>query len=698
MIKNLKMRTKIVLIVLIAVSVSLCVNTVRTYTQISDIFTHSLQTGVNLGLKASNETNIAMTEQAKNDLQRYADLRAREVNENFKQVKIKVSEVADILELGYKNSASPKGSMPPRVRRDLAENEALTGDVIFAKYDLAPGVSLDEKIKRDLIRATEHSDLFNSILKNNKFFDSVYMGMENGGFYIVSKHKTFSVFDARERDWYKAAVKNNGETIWTDSYIDVHGIVMITCAKAFYYPNGQLAGVAAIDVKHSDMIDKLINNDSISNGIEFLLDKKENYISQNSISNADEVWYEALHDMATDKYKSKIVTIDSEDHYLFSSKLEENGWVFGLMIPAKTMSLPIEEVKIKIATQIEQAKQNDRAIFSETLMNFTSGFIFAAILSMIIAIILSISITRPLRKLMRQINFMGKGNLNRIELDGRDEFGELSRAFNKMSDNLRNYIKELEYANAQTEHINNELEIARRIQSDLLPKKVENFSKVENLDFYVRMIAAKEIGGDFYDFFYMDSEKSKMCFVIGDVSGKGIPAAIYMAQAKVLIKTSIMQTQNLALALKNVNKVLSENNEYCMFVTVIALCVDLNSRECIMVNCGHNNPMLSVDGTPYEYLKLNNSMAIGISEESEYEEECLKLSPNDKIYLYTDGAIEAMNNKSELFGKEKLLKCANNNLNAAPKEFDWAIRSEIAAFTSGTPQADDTTTIAIRIM
>jgi sigma-B regulation protein RsbU (phosphoserine phosphatase) len=698
MFKNLKVRKKIVLIVLIAASVSLCFNTVRTYMQMSKIFSHSLQTGVNLGLKASNEMNIAMTEQAKSNLQHFTDLRAREVSGDFKQIKKRVSEIANLLEFSYKNSVAPKGSLPPRVRRDITENETLASDVIFAKYDLAPGISLNEKIKRDLTKVAEYSDLFYAILKNNQFFDGVYMGLENGGFYIVSKHKTSPIFDVRERDWYKAAVDKKDESICTDSYIDIHGIVMVTCAKAFYYPNEQLAGVVAIDVKHSDMIDKMLNNNLINNGSEFLLDRKENYISQDSILNADEVWYEALHDIAIDKYVSKIVQIDSEDHYLFSSKIEENGWAFGLMIPAKTVSLPIEEIKIKIATQIEQAKQSDRTIFSETLMNFISGFILVAILSMVIAIVLSRSITGPLQKLVRQINFMGKGNLNRIELNSKDEFGELSRAFNKMSDNLRNYIKELEYANAQTEHINNELEIARRIQNDLLPRKAEDFNRMENLDFYVRMIAAKEIGGDFYDFFYMDSEKSKVCFIIGDVSGKGIPAAIYMAQTKVLIKTNIMQTQSLALALKNVNAVLSENNEYCMFVTAIALSLDLNSKECIMVNCGHNNPIVSIDGTPYEFLKMNNSMAIGISERSEYEEECLKLSSNDKIYLYTDGATEAMNNKAEFFGKDRLLKCANNNLNLSPKDLDWAIRSEITAFTAGTPQADDTTTLAIRIM
>jgi sigma-B regulation protein RsbU (phosphoserine phosphatase) len=398
------------------------------------------------------------------------------------------------------------------------------------------------------------------------------------------------------------------------------------------------------------------------------------------------------------KYESKIVRIDSEDYYLFSSKIEANGWVFGLSVPVKNVSLPIEEIKLKINKQIEEAKQDDRIIFGEMIENFISVFILASVLSVAIGIFLSIIITGPLKKLMRQISSVGKGNLSRIEIDGKDEFSELSRAFNKMSDNLRNYIKELEYASAQTEHINSELEIAHRIQSELLPRKNESYKDIQELDFYVKMIPAKEVGGDFYDFFYVDAEKTKICFLVGDVSGKGIPAAIYMAQAKVLVKTSILQSQDLSLSMKNVNAILSENNEYCMFVTVLALSIDLKSKECVMVNCGHNSPIVSINGNPYDFLKMKNTTALGISEDSEYEEEHLKLNSNDRLYLYTDGAVEAMNKKAELFGKERLIKSANNNINAGPKDFDWAIRSEIAAFTAGTPQTDDTTTLAIQVM
>jgi sigma-B regulation protein RsbU (phosphoserine phosphatase) len=298
---------------------------------------------------------------------------------------------------------------------------------------------------------------------------------------------------------------------------------------------------------------------------------------------------------------------------------------------------------------------------------------------------------------MRQVDNVEKRNSKKIELTGSDEFGDLSRAFNKMSDSLKNYIKELEYANVQTEYMNNELDIARRIQNDLLPKMDVDFHDTKIIDFYAKMVPAEEIGGDFYDFFHIDNG-TRICFLVADVSGKGIPAAIYMAQAKVLIKTSIQQTKKLGIAMKNVNRVLSENNESCMFVTVLALSIDMETKECVIVNCGHNKPFISRNGKPYEIFKTENEMAIGMSEEAEYVEEILKLSSNDRIYLYTDGATEAMNTKSEFFGTNRLIKCANDNLNAKPSDLDAAIRAEIASFTKDMPQSDDTTTLAIQIM
>ena len=698
MFRNFKVRTKVVFIVLIAATVSLVINATRTYIQMDSIFTRSLHTGVNLGLKTSNEINTAMIEQAKKNLQSMTDLQAGEINEKFIQTKGRLAVVADFLEQSYRKNTYSKNSMPQRAKKKLSENESLLNDTVFIKYELAPGVAMNENIRNDLLKISDIDLLLHSLMRNNKLFDNIYIAMKNGILYSISKYKTIPEFDPYQKEWYKKGVEAKGEPIWIDTHIDIQGVIVVACAKAFYNQDGQVAGVIGINVKHSDLIEHMLSHDSTSGSFNFLLDKKGTYLGENSILNANEVWYEALHDMSMGKYRSKIVAVDSKDYYLFSSQIESNDWSLGLMVPVKNVSSPIEETKIKIAAQIEEAKQNDRTIFFETLQNFSVIFIFTAILSISVAIILSSSITKPLEKLMQQINNTGKVNSQRIELNGKDEFTELSKAFNKMSDKLINYIKELEYANAQTEHMNNELEIAYRIQNGLLPSLNTNFYNTKVIDFYAKMVPAKEIGGDFYDFFYVDSTKSRICFLVADVSGKGIPAAIYMAQAKALVKTSILQTKNLPYAMKNVNSILSENNETCMFVTLLALIIDLKTKRCAIVNCGHSNPLVSINGKPYEILKMKKTLAIGINEKTEYEEQTLQLGTNDRLYLYTDGAIEAMNSKAEFFGNNRLIEYANSNFNAKPKDFDNAIRAGIASFTAGMPQSDDTTTLAIHIL
>jgi len=692
MFKNCKIRTRVILIVLIATVVSLTVNTIRTYMQMDNM----LHIGAHLGWRTLDETNFAMAEQAKKNLQSMTDQQARQVNDKFIQTKGRLAVVSDFLEQSYKKNTHLKNSIPQRAKNKLSENESLLNDTVFTKYKLAPGVEMNENIRQNLLKISDIDLLLHSLMRNNKLFDNIYIATENGILYSISKYKTIPEFDPYKKEWYKKGVEANGEPIWIDTHIDIQDIPVVACARAFYN-QGKLAGVIGINIKHSDLIEQMLNKDSESGSFNFLLDKKGTYLGENSILNANEMWYESLRDMAIGEYQSKIVSIDSKDYYLFFSQIEDNNWSLGLMTPAKNVSSPIEETKIKIAKQIEEAKQSG-AIPFKTLQNFLIIFILAAIISTSIAIILSRSITKPLEKLMLQVDSIGKVNSSKIVIEGKDELAELSRAFNKMSEKLFSYIKELEYANAQTEYINSELEIAHRIQNGLLPNSNAYFLETNAIDFYARMVPAKEIGGDFYDFFYMDSDKSKICFLIADVSGKGIPAAIYMAQAKTLVKSSILQTKSLILAMKYVNSVLSENNEACMFITVLALSIDLKSKKCVMVNCGHNNPIISTDGNPYDFFKMKNTAAIGINEETEYEEQTLQLAANDKLYLYTDGATEAINNRAEFFGSYRLLECANNNLNSKPKDFDNAIRTCIMNFTAGIQQSDDITTLAIQIL
>jgi sigma-B regulation protein RsbU (phosphoserine phosphatase) len=209
------------------------------------------------------------------------------------------------------------------------------------------------------------------------------------------------------------------------------------------------------------------------------------------------------------------------------------------------------------------------------------------------------------------------------------------------------------------------------------------------------MVAAKEIGGDFYDFFYLDENESKIVFVIADVSGKGVPAALFMVIAKTLIKQQMLIHNNPAQAFFRVNELLCEENKHDMFITSLIFSLDLITGKMVYANAGHNAPLISFSGTPYEFLKLAKGVPLGIFPASKHKNLTIYLKNGDKLYLYTDGINEAMNKYDEQFGNARLLKTANEYISLNPIDFDMALRHRVAEFTGNAMQSDDMTSVAV---
>jgi sigma-B regulation protein RsbU (phosphoserine phosphatase) len=209
------------------------------------------------------------------------------------------------------------------------------------------------------------------------------------------------------------------------------------------------------------------------------------------------------------------------------------------------------------------------------------------------------------------------------------------------------------------------------------------------------MEPAKEVGGDFFDFFYLDDSETKIVFVIADVSGKGVPAALFMVIAKTLIKQQMLHSGDPADTLMQVNKILCEDNPRCMFVTTLICALDLLTGQMLYANGGHNPPLIARAGEPYQFMQLQKGIPPGMMEESRYKLSLTQLRPGDKLYLYTDGVNEAMNKAGEQFGNERFLHTANLFRDLPPEDFDKAVRNEARVFADGAEQSDDITTVAI---
>ena len=244
------------------------------------------------------------------------------------------------------------------------------------------------------------------------------------------------------------------------------------------------------------------------------------------------------------------------------------------------------------------------------------------------------------------------------------------------------------------EHLQKELEAAGKIQANILPKKSPLFPKHPQVDVYASMTPAKEVGGDFFDAFALDNDH--IYIAIGDVSGKGMPAALFMVRVITLLRMSISNEATFGSLLPTVNQMLCENNEDCMFVTLFVGVLDVKTGRLSYMNGGHNPPFISRHGGPFEFLEVPRALVLGISERAQYDVAELTLHPGDTLVLYTDGVTEAENSSREFFYTDRtaavLQKVGHKDMTALVK----ALQDAVVEFSENMPQSDDITLLALR--
>lgn len=281
-----------------------------------------------------------------------------------------------------------------------------------------------------------------------------------------------------------------------------------------------------------------------------------------------------------------------------------------------------------------------------------------------------------------------------VDIHTGDELEKLADSFCKMDEGLRRYIRELAHVTAEKERIGAELNVATQIQADMLPRIFPPFPERSDIDIYATMTPAKEVGGDFYDFFLVDDDH--LALVMADVSGKGVPAALFMVIAKTLIKNRMMAGDSPAEALSNVNEQLREGNEAELFVTVWLAVIELSTGRGVAANAGHEHPALCRAGEKYELVIYRHSPAVATMEGMRFREHEFQLNPGDRLFVYTDGVPEATDSHNELYGPERMVEALNANLSAEPAALLPAVKRSIDAFVGEAPQFDDITMLGLR--
>ena len=323
------------------------------------------------------------------------------------------------------------------------------------------------------------------------------------------------------------------------------------------------------------------------------------------------------------------------------------------------------------------------------MLAFMETIVFAIFFATIFVLV-KVLVVKNIRKINTSLSQITDGDLN-VTVDVRDneEFASLSDDINSTVTTLKHYIDEA------AARFDKDLEIAKQIQQSALPSVFPPYPNRKDFSIYASMNAAKEVGGDFYDFYLVD--ENHLAFVVADVSGKGIPGAMFMMTSKTLIKSFAESGLPVHEVLTNVNTQLCQNNEAGMFVTAWMGILDLQTGLIKFANAGHNPPLVKHKDGSYEFLKGKVNFVLAGMDMVKYKEQELQLQPGDEIYLYTDGVTEAHNSNNELFGENRLLESLNSTKGMSVEDICKKVKEDVDAFVCDAEQFDDITMLCVQL-
>ena len=698
MLKNMKIGIKILSVLLVMSLGTLLIISVNSYLQMSRLAEDFQVANTKLGTMASEDSRAALEAQMGVDSRKIARKLTQTANEKLVRLRVVIDESVGYVENLYANPDQFVG-------HEIPIPEETEEGVSCSKYMLAPGVEASEEIQKQLRLISNCDYLFGTILENNPMMDNLYLGTEEGIYYRYSSTSNYSKdYDPRERQWYQEAMKQE-DAIWLDTYTDYYGKTCLTCAKRICSPDGEVLGVLATDITSNELLAEIVFSDLDYEGYIFVLDGNLNYLAhpdygiEGFSKSLGEDIPEDLDDLPKIKDNETGVVrvlLDGVDRYIAFSTFEETGWKLCVCVGVEEVLAPTMEIKNEIESISADVQEKAEKTLSRVRMQFILFFTVVGILVILLSFSVAGSITRPIQKLARNVKQIGEGNLDvRMEVDSRDEVGELALTFNKMLEDLQQYIKNLSEVTAEKERIGAELDVATNIQASMLPCIFPAFPDYSEFDIYATMNPAKEVGGDFYDFFLVD--KNHLALVMADVSGKGVPAALFMVIAKTLIKNRAQLGESPELVLERVNNQLCENNDACMFVTVWLGIYELTTGTLRYANAGHDYPAVMRKGGTYEIIRESQDFVLGGFEGMTYVLHEMHLAPGDKLFLYTDGIPEATNDSEELFGEERMVEALNLCLEDTAEQTLHRVKAEVDTFVGEADQFDDMTMLSFEV-
>ena len=698
-VRNLKIGTKILAIILLVSLFSLFFISVVSYTEMLNLNRYSSDANTQLSLNSSERSQEALRRQAEEYIVKIAREQAQKSDGTLLDVQRQVTAMGEYMTALYREPGNFRGKAIPRVQDTQM-------DVPAAKYMLAPGVAASGAINQELRLLSNAEYMLAPIYRNNRILDNIYLGTQTGISYRYSPYNTYNPdYDPRQRDWFKTARRQPGTPIWLDTYVDAYGTIVVTCAVSFGAEGESPRGVLATDITLDSMKEDIINMKIGETGYAFLLDDKGTIIAHprydqgldtEPLQTATGDYREALEAVIAQPEGLTTAHIDDRLCYLAFAKLPTTRWTLVIVVEVAEIIQPALDTQRQIDAYTAEAQSYISSTLKSVLIRLVIVLAVSAMAILVFSYLVSRTITNPIKALLEKVGRIGQGDLEvRTDDQGKDEIAELARAFNKMTIDLKTYIANLARITAEKERIGAELDVATKIQASMLPCIFPAFPERDEFEVFATMLPAKEVGGDFYDFFFIDPDH--LVLVIADVSGKGVPAALFMVIAKTLLKNNAQSGLAPEEVFATVNNMLCENNEASMFVTAFMGVYQISTGQLTYVNAGHNPPLLRRAGEEFTWLPTKPGFVLAGMEDMAYRQETITLAAGDTLYLYTDGVTEAVNPAAELLGDAKLLADLNRRGDWDLFDLLHGIKGEIDQFAQGAEQADDITMLGLKI-
>lgn len=693
---------KKVLIMFLTVALSgLIVSMALSICNMLEIRNSSISSSVALGNGVADKSEEALITQMKQNIRTLAQdkssVNAASTLSHFLSYVVNFSDYITTL---YQQ---PEHFLPQSARPPAPEN----GGVYTLQLTIEDNTDI-QAVSSDAALLANVQYVFDPVIReNNNIITSIYVANEQGFMlsYDTDSDLTHSeYFNFKDSAWYQD-IKKNQKPMFTQVYIGSFGRgLMTTCAAPYYDKNGIFAGAVCLDMRLEDIHREIIDIDISHDSVAYLVDRGGNiiagphvdYSSSSFMALSDADGSLEFANVIADIMAGKDGVSETDEAFYAYAPIDYVDWSLVIRVPRDDIIQPVTQMRQNIGTETELAKDYIGQKITSVIASLIGVLAISILVITYVAYHFTKKLVTPIQDMQHQVSVISQGNLDaEVAVTTDDEIGALAREFNHMASSLKAYIDQIQKVTAERERIGAELNVATQIQASMLPNIFPPFPDRAEFDIYATMDPAKEVGGDFYDFFFVDNQH--LAVVIADVSGKGVPAALFMVIAKTLIKDYAGMSGHVEDVFTLVNEKLCESNKEGLFVTAWMGVLDLSTGHMDYVNAGHNPPLIRHSGGSFEYLKQKPGLMLAGMEGIRYRKGELDFGAGDTLYLYTDGVTEAADNAEKLYGENRLKDILNTHQDAMPRDLLAAVKDDVIRYMDGAPQADDITMLGLRM-